>query len=106
MAGYPERIQSKINLYTERLNSRFIYFKISDGYVSSRDAQNDTTTLTNIWTKSGTPSTGRSVYSDINKTVLYNGGNLWYHLFNSSSSSLSIVIQINDKGLIIDELSF
>jgi len=106
MAGYPQRIQDKINLYTERLNSRYTYYKISDGYATSRDAQNDNVPITNIWTKSGSPSTGITVYSNIQKTTPVNGAGLWYNLFNSSDSSLSLVIQISEKGSVIDEISF
>jgi hypothetical protein len=105
MAGYPKRVQDKINSYIERLSSRYNFYKISDGYESSRDAQSDTTPVTTVYSNS-TPSTGIIIYSDIAKTIKYDGGGLWYHVFNSSGSSLSLVVQINDKGIVIDESSF
>jgi hypothetical protein len=97
--AFPQRIQDKIDLYTERLNNRYIYYKLSDGYETSEEAARDTTPTTTVYSDS-IPSRGIIIYSDIAKTNRYDGGYLWYHVFDSSGRSLSLVVQISDRGLI------
>jgi hypothetical protein len=111
MPELPLRIQEKIQMYTSILTNRYPpnipSWKISTGYASFRDAQSDTTPVETIYSLDDSqPTTGSKVFSDSSKTTVYDGSSLWFHLFNSSGTSLSTVIQINNKGDVINRSTF
>ena len=105
MAEFPERIQNKILAYIVILSSRFPpsinYYRISTGYNRPEDALNDPTPLTIIYTEDNNePVESDTIYIDQAKTIIFNGGSQYYHLFDSSSSSLEKAIQINKSGVV------
>lgn len=109
MAELPLRVQGKIESYRSILTTRYPpnipSWKISNGYANFRDAQSDTTPVTTIYTLNDSkPDLGSKIFSDSSKTTLYNGASLWFNLFSSSDTILSTVIQINNKGEVIDSI--
>ena len=107
MAELPLRVQGKIESYRSILTNRYPpnipSWKISDGYINFRDAQSDTTPITTIYTLDNLePTLSSKIFSDSSKSTLYNGSSLWFNLFSSSGTSLSTVIQINNKGEVFD----
>jgi hypothetical protein len=111
MAELPLRIQEKITNYTAILTSRYPpntpFWKLSVGYARPGDAEVDTTPVTTVYSSNDSqPTTGSLLYTDSSKTSFFNGSMLWFHLFNSSDSSLNITLQINDKGRVLDRTTF
>jgi hypothetical protein len=107
MAELPLRVQDKIESYISILAPRYPpnipSWKISVGYANFRDAESDTTPVTTIYTlKNSQPKLGDNIFSDSSKKVLYNGASLWFNLFSSSDAILSVIIQITNKGQVID----
>ena len=107
MAELPLRVQDKIESYISILAPRYPSnipsWKISVGYANFRDAESDRTPVTTIYTlKNSQPKLGDNIFSDSSKKVLYNGASLWFNLFSSSDAILSVIIQITNKGQVID----
>ncbi len=107
----PERVQNKIDNYTTVLTS--IYppntpsWKLSTGYAKDSDAQIDTTPVTTVYSlDDAQPTTTSTLLTDSAKISLFNGSALWFHLFNSSDSSLNTTLRISDKGVVIDRTTF
>jgi hypothetical protein len=107
----PTRVQDKIDNYQTILVARYPpnipYWKLSTGYSKNPDAQADTTPAINIYTSDDSqPKLSSTIYQESSKTNLYNGSSLWFHLFNSSGTSLSTVIQIDSIGRVINRTTF
>ena len=107
MAELPLRVQDKIESYISILSPRYPSnipsWKISVGYADFRDAESDTTPVTTIYTlKNSQPKLGDNIFSDSSKKILYNGASLWFNLFSSSGAILSVIIQITNKGQVIN----
>jgi hypothetical protein len=107
----PERIQEKIQNYTNILTDRYppsiTFYRISIGYSKSTEAQADVNPSSIIYTTGDlTPTPGVIVYTDQSKKITFNGSNLWYNVFNSSSTRIGRVIRIDTSGNITNEIIF
>ena len=108
-ATIPREAQEKMISYnfilTERYAPDIVYFKLSDGYPKSSDASSDTTPISVIYSSDESLKVSSTINIDQKESINYNGGSLWYHVFNSSSGDLRYVIQINVNGIIINKLA-
>ncbi len=102
----PSIIQDKMLQYQQKLSNRYplsyTYYKIGAGYSKSSEAVSDLTPLYNIFTGDDRdPRSGSTIYTDYTKNEAYIGTSVWHHVFDSSSSDLNIIIQIDNRGIVI-----
>ena len=102
----PSTIQDKMLQYQQKLSNRYplsyTYYKIGAGYSKINDAALDLTPLYNIFTNDdANPKLNSRIYTDRFKNNLYSGVSLWHHAFDSSSTDLNIIIQIDNRGIVI-----
>jgi hypothetical protein len=111
MAGIPREAQEKMinynSILVERYSSSVPYFKLSAGYSKSSDAANDTNPISVIYTRDDDMDidTGSIINIDQNKSIEYDGGDLWYHVFDSSSADLGYIISIDARGIVADKIT-
>jgi hypothetical protein len=103
----PKTIQDKMFEYQQVLSNRYplsyTYYKISAGNSKTSVAISDLTPKYNILTDDdSSPKETSVIYTDRFKNNEYIGGSLWYHLFDSSSADLNIIIRIDNRGLVTD----
>lgn len=106
----PREIQEKMISYNFILNDRYppliYYIKLSAGYSKSSEASSDTTPIYSLYTNNErTPNISSILNIDQNKSITYNGGDLWYHVFDSSSADLGFVILIDSSGIVTDKIN-
>ncbi len=102
----PSTIQDKMLQYQQKLSNRYplsyTYYKIGTGYAKANDAALDLSPLYNIFTNDdANPKLNSIIYRDYTKNNLYSGVSFWHHVFDSSSTDLNIIIQIDNRGIVI-----
>ncbi len=101
----PSNIQDKMLQYQQKLSNRYplsyTYYKIGSGYSKNTDAVADLTPKYNIFTNDdSSPKLSSIIYTDYTKNNNIPGANRWYHVFNSSSTDLNFLIQIDSRGIV------
>ncbi len=99
-------IQNKMLEYQQILSNRYplsyTYYKISAGYTKESEAILDLTPLYNIFTADdGVPRLNSLIYTDRFKNNAFIGESLLYHVFDSSSADLNVIIRIDNRGIVI-----
>ena len=106
----PREAQEKMINYNFVLSGRYTpaidYFKLSAGYTRSGDAASDTTPVSAIYTGDNkSPGTSSIISINQNKSINYNGGDLWYHVFDSASVDLQFIILIGTEGIVKNKIT-
>lgn len=107
-----ERItQEKMTNYNLVLAGRYTpgitYFKLTAGSSKSGDAISDTTIVSAVYIGNDRlPDINSVIKIDQNKLLDYNGDDLWYHVFSSSSTDLNLIILISTRGIVTDKITF
>lgn len=97
----PQYIQDKIIAYQGVVSLRFSYFRLSDGYNKSSEAQADTTPSLIIYTLNNLqPDLQSTLFIDTNKINVFAGNALWYHAFSSTGTDLNYVIKVTNNGIV------
>jgi hypothetical protein len=104
----PRYIQDKIDAYTAELENRYppvaVSYKISVGYSKSGDAVNDLVPDSTIYTSDDlAPDIDSLLYTNVEKTESFDGGNLWYHVFRSNGEDLLFIILVN-RGAVANKI--
>ena len=107
----PGRVQDKIDNYQTILVARYPpnipSWKLSTGYATSRNAELDTTPVTNVYSLDDVlPTITSTLLTDSAKTLPFNGSSQWFHLFDSGGSSLNTTLQITTKGIVVNRTTF
>jgi hypothetical protein len=100
----PENIQTIINGYTSNLSVRYPpynLFRLSEGWVTSGEAESDTTPNSYIYSDGAEFIVGNFAYSNISQTTSFNGQDLWYHIFQEDETDLEYSVQINTSGEVV-----
>lgn len=107
----PREVQEKMINYNLVLSDRYTpdvsYFKLSSGYSKSSEAASDTTPISVIYTRSDDRDIiiSSEMRVNQNKSIIYDGGDLWYHVFDSSSLDLRYIILIDSRGIVTDKIA-
>jgi len=105
----PREAQEKMINYNFILTGRYApntdYFKLSAGYRKASDAASDTTPISVIYSTEKNLNVGSIINIDQNQSIDYDGGDLWYHVFNESSGDLQYIILIDERGIVVNKLS-
>jgi hypothetical protein len=104
----PEIVQTKIDSYINNtLRPRYpqyYLFRISDGYVTSSEADADTTYTSYVYSDGvDTFETGNFSFTNISQTTPFAGGDLWYHAFSEDTTDLEYSVQISNTGEVLDQ---
>ena len=103
----PEIVQNKINSIKSSLEVRYppyYLFRISDGYVTSSEADADTTYTSYVYSDGvDTFETGNFSFTNISQTTPFAGGDLWYHAFSEDTTDLEYSVQISNTGEVLDQ---
>lgn len=102
---FPFRVQEKIRVYTNILLDRYPpsipYYKLSIGYTKDSEAISDLTPNSSVYTRNDlAPDIGETIYIDGLKTSKFEGGDLYYHVFDSGGSDLLYIVQIDSGGIV------
>lgn len=104
----PEIVQNKIDSYINNtLRPRYpqyYLFRISDGYVTSSEADADTTYTSYVYSDGVNAfETGNFAFTNISQTTPFAGGDLWYHVFSEDTTDLYYSVQISNIGEVTDQ---
>lgn len=105
----PKEAQDKMINYNLVLSDRYTpgipYLKLSAGYSKSSDASLDLRPISVAYTNNDrSPDISSRINIDQNKSMIYDGGELWYHVFDSSSVDAGYIILIDDRGIVINKI--
>jgi hypothetical protein len=107
----PREAQEKMISYNFILNDRYPpsipYTKLSAGYSKSSEAVSDTTPIYSLYTNDDEqPNISSAINIDQIKSIRYNGGDFWYHVFDSSSADSRYIILIDSRGIVTNKLTY
>lgn len=112
-----DRIQSKIVAYNSLAATRYppsiAYYKLSEGYQTSGEADADGTPTYALFTgNNSAPDTtggGNLIFLDQVKNLTYNGevmrNSNWYKAFDSNGDRTGLIVQIDSSGNVIDKVN-
>ena len=94
-----EKITSYNLILLDRYPPSFSYYKLSSGYVDPKGANSSSDIVYAVYTRGGNqPDVGDRTYIDQASDLTFrSNGLLWYKVYNSSSSPLSL-IRIDTRG--------
>ena len=106
----PREAQEKMINYNFVLSERYTpgieYLKLSVGYSKSAEAAEDSTPISVAYTNNNrAPNLSSIINIDQNKSIVYDGGGLWYHVFDSSSVDAGYIILIDSVGIITNKIT-